>query len=114
MALGRKTGGRQIGTPNKLNGDVRGLILAALTQAGGVDYLARQANEQPVAFMNLIGKVLPLQVTGANGAAIAVDFRWADATPADVATTVVAQTIEGEAEQAETLIEWEPPKLAND
>jgi hypothetical protein len=27
-----------------------------------VDYLARMANEQPVAFMTLLGKVLPTQI----------------------------------------------------
>jgi hypothetical protein len=31
--------------------------------------------------MGLVGRVLPLQVTGENGAPIAVDFRWADALP---------------------------------
>lgn len=34
-----KTGGRQKGTPNKLSGDVKAMVLAALDEAGGVAYL---------------------------------------------------------------------------
>lgn len=35
------------------------MILGALDDAGGQQYLARQADENPVAFMGLLGKVLP-------------------------------------------------------
>jgi hypothetical protein len=38
------------------------MILGALDDAGGQDYLVEQARENPVAFMTLIGKVLPLHV----------------------------------------------------
>jgi hypothetical protein len=62
-----KTGGRRKGTPNKLNADVKAMILGALHQAGGEDWLLEQANANPVAFMTLIGKILPLQVTGKDG-----------------------------------------------
>jgi hypothetical protein len=40
-----KTGGRRKGTPNKLNADVKAMILAALHSAGGQRYLVRQAKE---------------------------------------------------------------------
>lgn len=63
---GRKTGGRQKGVPNKLTADLKSMILGALDDAGGREYLQRQADANPAAFMTLIGKVLPLQVTGAN------------------------------------------------
>ena len=43
------------------------MILAALGKAGGVDYLARQAEENPGPFMALVGKVLPMAVSGDNG-----------------------------------------------
>jgi len=43
------------------------MIVGALQQAGGQDYLAAQAKLNPSAFMVLVGKVLPLQLTGANG-----------------------------------------------
>ena len=76
-----KSGGRAKGTPNKFNADVKAMVLTALNNAGGADYLTERALDCPTAFLALVGRVLPMQVTGANGAPIAVDFRWADATP---------------------------------
>jgi len=38
------------------------MILEALTQAGGVEYLALQATENPQAFLSLLGRVLPMQM----------------------------------------------------
>jgi hypothetical protein len=66
MANGRKTGGRTAGTPNRFSADVKAMVLGALEQVGGQDYLARQADANPGAFMTLVGKVLPLQLSGAN------------------------------------------------
>src|SRR3954465_2174604 len=79
----RENAGRKKGVPNKLNADLKAMILGALNDAGGQAYLARQAIESPGPFLTLIGKVLPLQVTGENGKAMAIDFRWADALPAE-------------------------------
>lgn len=62
MAKGRKTGGRTKGTPNKLTGDVRTLILDSLAEVGGKAYLVEQANTNPAAFMTLLGKCLPRDV----------------------------------------------------
>lgn len=59
-----KTGGRVKGTPNKLTGALKDMILSALDTAGGVNYLVAQAHDNPSAFMTLVGKVLPLQVGG--------------------------------------------------
>ncbi len=56
--------GRTKGTPNKVTGEVKEMILQALAQAGGIEYLARRAEDSPAAFLALVGKVLPLQVTG--------------------------------------------------
>jgi len=78
-APGERRGGRQKGTPNKINTDLKAMILGALAGAGGQDYLQRQAELNPASFLTLIGKVLPLQVTGENGNPIAYSFRWADA-----------------------------------
>ena len=68
MAAGRKTGGRQAGTPNKITADVKRAILEAAEAAGGkrgiVGYLTLQASENPTAFMSLLGKVLPLTLAG--------------------------------------------------
>ena len=70
MAAGKKTGGRVKGTPNKTTALLKDAILKAATDAGGKDgmvgYLKTQATANPAAFMTLLGKVLPMQVTGAD------------------------------------------------
>tara|TARA_R110000822_G_scaffold260395_1_gene385305 strand:- start:14 stop:280 length:267 start_codon:yes stop_codon:yes gene_type:complete len=60
---GKKTGGgSRKGIPNKNTADIKAMINNALTLAGGETYLLRQANENPVAFMGLIGKIIPKEV----------------------------------------------------
>ncbi len=56
--------GRPKGIPNKINRELKEMILAALGNAGGVDYLTAQAHESPGAFLTLIGKVLPTTLAG--------------------------------------------------
>jgi hypothetical protein len=65
MAGGKRPGaGRKKGTPNKITGELKGMILQALSDAGGIDYLAKQAEQSPSAFLSLIGKVLPMTIEG--------------------------------------------------
>ena len=40
------------------------MILGALDDAGGQAYLMQQAEENPTAFLTLLGKVLPMTVAG--------------------------------------------------
>lgn len=54
--------GRKAGVPNKVTGDIKSMILGALEQAGGQQYLAEQALMNPGAFMALVGKVLPKEI----------------------------------------------------
>lgn len=56
--------GRPKGGTNKMTKQLKEMILGALDNAGGIDYLTDQAHAKPVAFLALIGKVLPMQVTG--------------------------------------------------
>lgn len=78
-----KRGGRQKGTPNKTTAVLKEAILLAAEQAGSklspdgglVAYLTEQAETNPGPFMSLLGKVLPLQVTGEGGGAIQVVTR---------------------------------------
>jgi hypothetical protein len=61
--------GRPKGSVNKATKAIKEMILQALDEAhpdGGVAYLKKQANEQPVAFMGLLAKVMPTQVEGAG------------------------------------------------
>lgn len=60
----KKTGGRQKGVTNKINSDLKAMILGALDKAGGETYLFNQAHENPKAFLALIGRALPLTVSG--------------------------------------------------
>src|SRR3954463_11045415 len=98
---GRKTGGRTKGTPNKFPATIREMIVGALDDVGGRRYLAEQARENPVAFMGLVGKVLPLQLTGQNGGPLAIDFRWAEPEPGGT----VRMSHSGEPETATLTIE---------
>ena len=72
-APGERRGGRQKGTPNKVNADLKAMIIGALAGAGGEAYLQRQAVENPGSFLTLVGKVLPLQVSGEGGGAITIE-----------------------------------------
>lgn len=56
--------GRPKGIPNKMNATLKEMILGALDKAGGVEYLSRQADENPSAFLTLVGKVLPMTIAG--------------------------------------------------
>lgn len=73
---GERPVGRAKGTPNKTTAALKDMILAALDRKGGVDYLEAQAEANPTAFLTLIGKVLPLQVTGDRDAPVVHVFKW--------------------------------------
>ena len=59
MTYGRKTGGRKRGTHNRLTAFSRALIEDALHELGGSAWLVKLGQEEPVAFANLLGKLLP-------------------------------------------------------
>lgn len=62
--------GRPKGAVNKTTKALKEMILGALDQAGGEGYLLAQANENPTAFLTLIGKVLPMAVTAEVNATV--------------------------------------------
>lgn len=68
--------GRPKGVPNKVTRELKDMILQALDKAGGVAYLVRCAKDSKTApsFLQLVGKVLPLQVTGADGRTLAQEL----------------------------------------
>ena len=65
----RPPGGSRKGKPNKTTRELKEMILQALDGAGGIAYLQERANDPRTAsaFLTLVGKVLPLQVTGEGG-----------------------------------------------
>jgi hypothetical protein len=74
--LDRSKTGRRKGTPNKTTALLKDAILKAATNAGGGDlaqYLELQARVNPGPFMSLLGKVLPMQLTGDDGKSLTVE-----------------------------------------
>ncbi len=72
---GKAGPGRPKGLPNKTTALLKDAILKAATEAGNGDmaaYLAQQAVDNPGPFMALLGKVLPMQHTGEDGAPITI------------------------------------------
>jgi hypothetical protein len=71
-----KTGGRRKGARNKTTRQVKDMVLDALERAGGEEYLARQAEDNPSAFLGLIKSVIPLQVKNEVGGIL--EITWKD------------------------------------
>ena len=71
-----KTGGRKAGTPNKTTALLKDAILQAAEKAGGkeglVGYLKVQAEKNSAPFLALLGKVLPMQITNADGEKLSI------------------------------------------
>ena len=116
---GERRGGRKKGTPNKFTGALKDMVLQALDKAepgGGVAYLTKQAKDNPTAFMTLLGKVLPLQVTGQDGGPVTYYVvSWADAQKLpDNATTLDTGVRRGPesiaSPKAPPLLEHEPAR----
>src|SRR3954465_12928043 len=66
--------GRPKGIPNKTTALLKDAILKAAEKAGGkeglIGYPEKQPQDNPGPFLSLLGKVLPMQVTGADGGPI--------------------------------------------
>ncbi len=75
----RPGAGRPAGSLDRGNALVRDMIGQALIQVGGVDYLSRIAESHPQAFASLVGKMMPLQVTGEEGGPLRIE--WPVAPP---------------------------------
>ena len=69
--------GRPKGAVNKITKTIREAIELSFVQVGGADYLAKMADEQPVAYMSLLGKILPqqMELAGKDGGAIIAEVR---------------------------------------
>ena len=83
MAAGRKTGGRQKGTPNKVTRDIRQAVLDAAAEFGsdgdGTEglkgFIKKLAVEKPEKVADLLGKILPTQITGEGGGPLCGEVR---------------------------------------
>lgn len=70
--FGKGNPGKPKGAVTKNTAQIKDMILQALHGVGGVDYLMECAKDDKsrAAFLGLVGKVLPMQITGENGDAI--------------------------------------------
>lgn len=50
----------------KIPASIKAMVEGALSDVGGRKWLAQQARENPVAFMGLVGRVLPLQLQSSD------------------------------------------------
>lgn len=81
IGQGKPGPGRPKGVPNKNTTLLKDAILKAATQAGGgeeglVTYLQIQAQINPGPFLALLGKVLPMQVTGEDDGPLKLEITW--------------------------------------
>lgn len=65
--------GRPKGVTNKNTRALKDMILTALSDAGGIDYLVEQSKDNPTAFLTLVGKVLPLDVNNNHGGKVVAE-----------------------------------------
>ena len=72
--------GNRKGVPNKNTAAIKDMILEALHGVGGVEYLMECAKDDKsrAAFLGLVGKVLPMQITGDGGgpAGVAINVHF--------------------------------------
>ncbi len=64
--FGKGNPGKPKGAVTKVNADIKTMILEALGNAGGAEYLTDRANDPKTAaaFLGLVGKVLPMTIAG--------------------------------------------------
>lgn len=82
----KKVAGRKPGTPNRVTTKLKDAILEAARLVGRdtkgenglIGYLQRLAIKEPKVFGMLLGRVLPLQITGKDGGALEVTLRSAE------------------------------------
>lgn len=65
--------GRPKGSQNKATKALKEMILDALTDAGGQEYLKLQATANPTAFLTLIGKVLPSEINANHSGQVTLE-----------------------------------------
>jgi|688.fasta_scaffold242108_6 hypothetical protein len=69
----QKQRGRTKGSKNRYTKSLRDDILEAYERVGGVEYLEMLAKLDPRTFSNILVKILPTQVTGADGGAVKIE-----------------------------------------
>lgn len=76
---GERRGGRPKGSPNKITTSMRECFRAAFDELGGVPALVAWGRENQTEFYKLTARLIPVEVTGANGSAIEFRISGSDA-----------------------------------
>lgn len=63
MAIGKKTGGRQKGSTNKVTSNVKDNMLQVFDALGGVAHMAIWAKDNETEFYRLYSKLIPTDIT---------------------------------------------------
>ncbi len=66
--------GRKPGVPNRLNADLKHMILSALASVGGEAYLIEQAKKNPAVFLALLSKLIPRDVKASVSADVEISL----------------------------------------
>ena len=84
-ARGKAGPGRPKGSVNRTTASVKAMLLQVAGDLGGEAAMLDWARENPTEFYKLLGRLLPHEVSGPDGAAIAVrtglNVRFVGATP---------------------------------
>ena len=78
MAIGKKTGGRGKGTPNKITRAFREAVQIAYDEIGGDEAFAAWARENPTDFYKIAARLIPHQIDAADGVTIQVVIQRGD------------------------------------
>lgn len=74
MAKGVKTGGRKKGSKNFVTRELASMIDGALAELGGQKWLVQTAQDEPTAFLALLGKRLPKDLRIGGGLKLQVNL----------------------------------------
>ena len=66
--------GRKPGVPNRINADLKHMILSALASVGGEAYLIEQAKNNPAVFLALLSKLIPRDVKASVSAEVEISL----------------------------------------
>ena len=76
MPGGKRPGaGRKPGIPNAFTADIKAGVLEAFQKLGGPEFLVQVGRDHPTAFLGLLAKAMPMQVTGPNNGPIEARHR---------------------------------------
>lgn len=74
MTVGRKTGGRQKGTPNRTTTAIKDAFKEAFDDMGGVQALVKWGKANPGQFYPLAARLIPTEVNGNVAASLTIEL----------------------------------------